>query len=165
MFELNFSKYSIIAPVTWRGRCEVFAESRYAMPVSKIGKSFRMVATSKVFIAISIGDLDIDLVALHGSRVGLGGNHGGQACHLAGDEVEARAVLRALHVHAPQLAVAEVELFVGADVVERVELAVLGVRETHRRGSSIDSLQAFDRHLANRSHPEPSQAAPPGPPR
>src|SRR5260221_11271974 len=103
MFELNFSKYSIIAPVTWRGRCEVFAESRYAMPVSKIGKSFRIVATSKVFIAISIGDLDIDLVALHGSRVGLGGNHGGPARHLASIKAVATAALGATHARHPPL--------------------------------------------------------------
>src|SRR5258708_8166034 len=101
MFELNFSKYSIIAPVTWRGRCEVFAESRYAMPVSKIGKSFRIVATSNVLMANSVRDLDVDLVALHGNRVGLGGNHGGEAPHPGADEGGAQGLPQAPHRHAP----------------------------------------------------------------
>src|SRR5258708_12911540 len=92
MFELNFSKYSIIAPVTWRGRCEVFAESRYAMPVSKIGKSFRIVATSNVLMANSVRDLDVDLVALHGNRAGLGGNHGGQTRPPVRDPAVARCL-------------------------------------------------------------------------
>src|SRR5260370_40374068 len=135
------------------------------MPVSKIVKTLRNVATSNVLMAKSVRDLDVDLVVIHGTRVGLGGNHGGQARHLAGDEVEARAVLRALDVHAPQLAVAEVELLVSADVVERVELAVLGVGETDRSVSGIHTLETFVRQLADRRDPEPSQGAPPGPPR
>src|SRR5260370_6610741 len=101
MFELNFSKYSIIAPVTWRGRCEVFAESRYAMPVSKIGKSFRIVATSNVLMANSVRDLDVDLVALHGNRVGLGGNHGGANPPPSAGAGLGRAPLPGLHSPAP----------------------------------------------------------------
>src|ERR1700688_27703 len=135
------------------------------MPVSKIGKSFRIVATSKVLIAISVGDLDVDLVALHGNRVGLGGDYSGQPGLLPRLETDAGAVLRALHVHAPELAVAEVELLMRADVVQRVELAVLGVRETDRRAAGVDPLEAFIRQLPNGSDPVPSQAAPRGLPR
>src|ERR1700756_3611783 len=124
MFELNFSKYSSIAPVTWRGRCEVFAESRYAMPVSKIGKSRLMAVTSYV---------NVDITVLHGHGIRRRGDDRGQAGHLSGLEVEPRSMLRALHVHAPELAVGEVELLMRADVVQGVEAAVLGVGEAYRR--------------------------------
>src|SRR2546423_1069858 len=50
------------ALVTWRGRCEVLAESRYAIPVSKIGKSLRTAATSYIDEHLAVFDLDwIDL--------------------------------------------------------------------------------------------------------
>src|SRR5258708_5952862 len=42
MFELNFSKYSIIAPVTWRGRFEEFAESRWARQTGVFPASTRL---------------------------------------------------------------------------------------------------------------------------
>src|SRR5690348_4054298 len=138
MLELNFSKYSSIAPVTWRGRCEVLAESRYAIPVSKMGKSLRMVATSNV---------NVDITVLHRDRVGLRRDHRRQAGDLAGLQVEPRAVLRALDVHAPELSVGEKELLVGADVVEGVEVAVLGVREAHRRAGGVDALHRVHREV------------------
>src|SRR5580704_1000299 len=135
------------------------------MPVSKIGKSLRIVATSNELleapcarpaIAISVGDLDIDLVALHRYGVGLGGDHGRQAGHFPGYEVEARAMLRAFDVHAPQLTFAEIELLVGTDVVERVKVAVLRVRQTDRRAARVDPLDAFVRKLTDGSDAEPS---------
>src|ERR1700694_884705 len=112
MFELNFSKYSIIAPVTCFGRCEVFAESRYAIPVSKIGKSFLIAATSnetlgapcaRPAIAISVEDLDEDVAAFDGHGARLRGDDSRQAGDLARDQVEARSVRRGLDVQAREL--------------------------------------------------------------
>src|SRR4029077_4939446 len=92
------------------------------MPLSKIGKSRLTPPTSYA---------NVDIAVVHRDRVRRGRDHRRQAGHLAGLQVEARAVLRALHVHAPQLAVRQRELLVGADVVERVEVAVFGVRKTY----------------------------------
>src|ERR1700682_3125119 len=174
MFELNFSKYSIIAPVTWRGRCEVFAESRYAIPVSKIGKSFLIAATSyetlgapcaRPAIAISVEDLDEDVAAFDGHGVRLRGDDSRQGSALARDQVEARSVLRALDVHAPKLTVAQAELLVRADVVEGIELSVLGMSQTYGRASGLDPLHGFVGQLFDRSDPVPSQDASPAQPR
>src|SRR5213082_2285411 len=106
MFELYVSKYSIIAPVTWRGRCDVLAESRYASPLSKIGKSFLTAATSYIDVHLAVLD------------------HHGHPGHRAGLEVEARAVLRALDLEVEELASAEEEILVRAHVVDGVEAAV-----------------------------------------
>src|SRR5919109_4398084 len=152
MLELNFSKYSSIAPVTCFGRCDVLAESRYAMPVSKMGKSRLTAATSYV---------NVDITSLHGHRVGLRRDDGGQARHFAGLQVKARSVLRAFDVHAPELAVTQRELLVRADVVERVEVAVLGVGQAHGHAARVDLLHALDRELVDRCDPVPSQCATP----
>src|SRR5437879_12859107 len=76
----------------------------------------------------SFRHLDEHILAFHAHGVGLGRDDRGQAGHLAGDEVEARAVLRALDIHAPQLALAQRELLVRADDAECVEVAVLRMR-------------------------------------
>src|SRR6516225_4386652 len=113
MLELNFSKYSSIAPVTWRGRCDVLAESRYAIPVSKMGKSLRTAATSNV---------NVDIAALHrdGKRPRI--DHRGQARHLAGLEVEPRTVLGALHLAVlDHLAAAQQKVLMRAHVVDGVK--------------------------------------------
>src|SRR6266568_3652787 len=156
MLELNFSKYSSMAPVTWRGRCDVLAESRYAMPVSKIGKSCLTAVTSYV---------NVDITVLHGHGICLRRDDRGQAGHLARDQVEARAVLRTLDVHAPELAVAQEELLMRADVVEGVEVAVLGMSEAHLRALDVDPLHRLHGKLVHRGHPLPSQCATPARPR
>src|SRR6202158_2461211 len=121
-----------------------------------MGKSFLIAATSyetldvpcaRPFIAISVRDLDEDVAALDAHRVGLRGDHSRQAGSLAGDQVKPRAVLRALDVHAPELSVAQAELLVRADVVEGVELSVLGVSETHGNASGLDPLHGVIRQL------------------
>src|SRR3982074_2852934 len=84
---------------------------------------------------LSFRNLDEHVLPFDAHGVGGCRNDGREAGDLAGDEVEARAVLRALDVHAPELAVAKRELLMRADIVERVEVAVLGVRETDRRAS------------------------------
>src|SRR5216683_2014604 len=122
MLELNFSKYSSIAPVTWRGRCEVLAESRYAMPVSKIGKSRLIAVTSYV---------NVDITVLHGHGIRLRRDHSRQAGDLAGLEVEPRAVLRTLDVHAHELAGGDVDQRGRADVVEGER----SCRPRHERGT------------------------------
>src|ERR1044072_6462257 len=94
MFALNFSKDSIIAPVNPRGRCEVLAESSYAIPVSRIGKSLRIAATSNV---------NVDIAPLHGYRKGPRRNHGRQSRDLAALHVEPGAVGRALDLAVEQL--------------------------------------------------------------
>src|SRR5712691_392837 len=156
MLELNFSKYSSIAPVTWRGRCEVLAESRYAMPVSKIGKSRLIAVTSYV---------NVDITVLHGHGIRLRRYHSRQAGDLAGPEVEPRAVLRPLDVYAPEPAVAQEELLVSADVVEGVEVAVLGMSKAYLRALDVDPLHRLHGKLVHRGHPLPSQCATPARPR
>src|ERR671923_2397269 len=126
------------------------------MPVSKIGKSRLTAATSYV---------NVDITVLHRHGISLRGDDRGQPGDLAGLEVEARAVLRAFDVHAPKLAVAEEELLVRADVVERVEVAVLGVGQTHRCAVYLDALHRLSRKLVHRRHALPSQCATPARPR
>src|ERR1051326_4601331 len=155
MLELNFSKYSIIAPVTWRGRCEVLAESRYAIPVSRIGKSLRIAATSNV---------TVDIAPLHGYRKGPRRNHGRQSRDLAGLHVELGAVLRALDLAVEQLALAQQKVLVRADVVDRIE-AVLAVGEADLLAVCVNALDGLDGHLFHRSHPMPSQSGPRARPR
>src|SRR5438477_3285567 len=156
MFELYVSKYSIIAPVTWRGRCDVLAESRYASPLSKIGKSFLTAATSYIDVHLAVLDL-------HG--VDLGRHHRGHPGHRAGLEVEARAMLRALDLEVEELAAAEEEILVCAHVVDGVEAAVLGVGEADLGVVGEHALERPDRDLVDRGDADPSQAAPPAPSR
>src|SRR5690348_17366663 len=126
------------------------------MPVSKIGKSRLTAVTSYV---------NVDIAVLQGHRIRLRRDHRRQAGHLAGHQVEARAVLRALDVHAPELSVAQRELFVRADVVEGVEVPVLGVRETETRGAGVDALHRLGRHLLRRGDSIPTQSGSPARPR
>src|SRR4030088_3451745 len=105
--------------MTWRGRCEVLAESRYATPEARNSKSLLTASTSSAPAVLL--DLDVDIVALHDDRIGPGGDHGGEAGHLAGRQVEARPVRRALDVEAPQLALAQRVLLVRAGVGDGVE--------------------------------------------
>src|SRR6266702_6555171 len=156
MLELNFSKYSSIAPVTWRGRCDVFAESRYAMPVSRIGKSLRIAATSNV---------DVDITVLHRDRKRPRRDDRGQPRHLAGLHVELRAVLRAFDVELEQLALAEQKVLVRADVVDGVQAVVLAVGEAQLLLTGEHSLDRFDRDLTGRGDPVPSQSWPRARPR
>src|SRR5215467_3825115 len=148
MLELNLVKYSIIASVTCRGRCEVLAESRYAMPVSKIGKSLRTAARSYV---------NVDITVLHAHWIRRRGNHSRQPGHLARLQVEPRPMLRALDVHAPELSVAQRELLVRAHVVEGVEVSVLGVGKAHGRGAGVDALHGVGGNLCDRSDAIPTQ--------
>src|SRR5262249_37234893 len=130
-----------MASMTWRGRWDVLAESRYATPVSRKGKSFRSAPTSRTL------DLDVDIVALQGDRVRARGHHARQAGDRAGLEVEPRPVRRALDVEAPDLAVAEGVLLVRADVGDGVVVAVLGVREADLLPVHDDLLHRVDREV------------------
>src|SRR5216684_6157319 len=89
----------------------------------------------------SFRNLDEHFVPLERHRVCGGGNDGWEACHLSRDQIEEQAVLRAFDVHVPELAVTERELFVGARVVQRVEVAIFGVRKAHGRATSLHFLE------------------------
>src|SRR5919108_3838435 len=118
---------------------------------------------SRLTAATSYVNVDITVLDRHGVR--LCGDDGRQTGDLSGLQVEARAVLRTFDVHAPELAVAEEELLVRADVVQGVEVAVLRVREAHRRAIDVDALHRLDLQVADAGHPPPSQSAPPARPR
>src|SRR6266508_5083167 len=90
------------------------------MPVSKMGKSLRTAATSNV---------NVDITVLHCDRKRPRRDHCGQARHLAGLDVEPRAVLGTFDVAAVELAAAEEEVLVRADIVDGVEVAVVAVRQ------------------------------------
>src|SRR6267378_2404765 len=118
MLELYRSQQSRTALVTCRGRCEVLAESRYAIPVSKMGKSLRTAATSYIDVYLAVPDFN---------WIDPGRDDGRHPGHRAGLQVESRSVLRALDLQVEHLAAAEQEVLVRAHVVDRVEVAVLSV--------------------------------------
>src|SRR6266851_386952 len=122
-----------------------------------MGKSLRISETSRrrATLVVIPGPLRMHRHRVSGCRYDRW-----EAGHLSGDEVEARAVLRALDIHVPQLAIAQRELLVGADVVERVEVAILRAREAHGRPACVDPLQRLRRHFGHRCDPIPSQDAP-----
>src|SRR5439155_5263100 len=160
MLALKRVKYAFIASSTGRGRCEVLAESRYATPVSRKGKSWRMASTSNMR-----SELNVDIFALQAHRVGPGRDHRRQAGHGASQQVEAGAVGRALDLEAPELAVAQRVLLVRADVAEGVEGAVLRVRETDLLAVHHDLAHGVDLQLVQPGHRMPSQCGPPAPAR
>src|SRR2546430_17218952 len=140
------------ALVTWRGRCEVLAESRYAIPVSKMGKSLRTAATSYI---------DVDLAVLDLDWIDPGWDHRGKARDRAGLEVESGAVLRALDLEVEQLTAAEQEVLVRAHVVDGVEVPVLGVSHADFRAAGNDRLERAFGDLRCRGHADLSQGASP----
>src|SRR5262245_24329185 len=113
------------------------------MPVSKKGKSLRMASTS-YGADVLISDLNVDIVTLHGDRVGLGRDHGGQAGDGPRLQVESRAVGGALRVEPPELTLAQRVLLVCTDVAQGVVASILGVREA--------DLLAVQNHLPHRVH-------------
>src|SRR6266571_8755256 len=104
------------------------------MPVSKIGKSRRMAVTSSGVPAgspdpVGCSYVEVDIISLHLDGIDRHRLDRRQRVGVAGAQVEARAVLRALDLESPELAHAEREVLVRADVVDGVPVAVLGVHQ------------------------------------
>src|SRR6266581_9721260 len=74
-------------------------------------------------------EVDLDLAVHHADRVGVHPEHRGKCLHLAGPQIEARAVPRALHQTVLELALTEHTAVVRADVVDGAPGAVLAVTE------------------------------------
>src|SRR5690242_16171670 len=90
------------------------------MPVSRMGKSLRTAATSKV---------NVDIAPLHRHRECFRRDHGRKPGHLPGLHVESRSVLWALDLATlDQLASAQKKVLVRAHVVQGVK-AVVAVGE------------------------------------
>src|SRR4029079_6116837 len=121
------------------------------MPVSRMGKSLRIAATSNV---------DVDITVLHRHRKRAGRDDRGKTRHLARLQVELRAVLRALDVELEELATTQQEVLVRANVIDGVEVAVLAVGEAQLLLAGEHSLDGFNRHLGGRGDSVPSQSWP-----
>src|SRR5579864_6816541 len=121
------------------------------MPVSKMGKSLRTSATSKV---------NVDIAPLHRHREGLRWDDRRKPGHLAGLQTESRPVLRALDLAAlDQLAAAQEKVLVRAHIVDGIE-TVVAVGEADLLAVGEDSLDSFERDVIHRCHPMPSQYEP-----
>src|SRR5579859_5894793 len=117
----------------------------------------------KSFLTRATSYIDEDLSVLDCHRVDPGRDHRRQAGDRSGLEVEARAVLRALDLEVEELAAAQQEVLVRADVVDGVELAVLGVGQADLGVVRDDGFEHTDRDLVDRGDADLSQAAPPAP--
>src|SRR2546425_12819321 len=89
---------------------------------------------------ILVRHLDVDIAVLDRYRVRLRGNDRGQAGHLAGPDVEARAVPWTFDRHLPELALAERVLLVRAGIADRVEVVVFGMNKADRLAIDLPPL-------------------------
>ena len=90
-------------------------------------------------------EVDLNAAVDHTHWIRVHGEHRRQRSDLPRDEVEARAVTRALHQAVFKLALAENTAVVGADVVDRAPRAVLAVPD-----AEAPALRLDDRDLARR---------------
>src|SRR5260221_6471745 len=99
------------------------------------------------------GDGHVNVLAVNPHRVGVEGPGGRRAGRLAGPQVEARAVQPALERVVVDLALGERDLLVGAELVERVHLAV-GPDDHERRAVQFDPAGARVAYLIERAGPD-----------
>ena len=99
-----------------------------------------------------LSDLYFDLAVHDADGITRQGSAGRRAEHGAGAHVEARTVQRADQAMAAQPAFVQPGIGVGADVVDRVQLAVLGVHDQHRQAADLDATHLARREFGDGQH-------------